>query len=309
MLAIRGPEASLDWPLARIAVRADPGGAAVLSLGKDPARLVIDDPATQDMLRGHVRRWPRPGMGWRAALAACAAVVMLMVVFVDQAPRLLAPLVPAAWEDAAGYGAEAALTAGHSVCTGAAGQAALDRLVALLSAGRIQAPVRTLVLDDGLVNAFTLPGHRLLLMRGLIATSSDGDELAGVIGHELGHVQNRDPARQLIRQLGLGIIGAALGWGSVDLGGMAGTLLGLSYGRSAETAADAVAIEALQGAGLRADGLARFFARIDRADDGATFLSSHPASAERRRLTQQPATGAPAFTPAEWDAIKTMCAK
>ncbi|MBC7799784.1 MAG: hypothetical protein H7Z10_04115, partial [Gemmatimonadaceae bacterium] len=70
------------------------------------------------------------------------------------------------------------------------------------------------------------------------------------------------------------------------------------------------AIAALQAAGLRADGLARFFQRMERDDvRWVKFLSSHPATAERRQRAQQPDTGESAFTAAEWDAVQAMCTR
>ena len=56
-------------------------------------------------------------------------------------------------------------------CDGADGQRALDRLVARLAGGG--GPVQASVVDDPMVNAFTLPGRRVVVMRGLIAAAGD----------------------------------------------------------------------------------------------------------------------------------------
>ena len=111
----------------------------------------------------------------------------------------------------------------------------------LRAAGGIEPAVRIAVLDDRMVNAPTLPGGRVLVMRGLIDKAQDGAELAGVIAHELGHVAHRDPTTLLLRQLGIGFITASLGWNDAlaNAGGIAQDGLPCLYSRRAEAAADA----------------------------------------------------------------------
>ena len=293
------------WPLNGVAAEGVPGGAVRLRFGRDLARLVVDDPVYLEALRLGVRRWPRPARGWGLALAACAALVALAVLAVDWAPGMLAPFVPQSWEARLGKGAQSAMLRGRR-CTGADGQRALDGLVARLAGGA--GPVQASVVDDGMVNAFTLPGRRVVVMRGLIASSGDGDELAAVVAHELGHVAHRDPTKALLRAMGLNLVMTSLGLGGVDGGQVAGVLLTLSYGRAAETAADAYALQSLRAAGLRADGLARFFTRIEgKGGSLPAFLSDHPATTERRIKAQAGPEGAPAFTAAEWTALRGMC--
>ena len=295
------------WPLNGVRAEAEPGGAVRFRFGAGPARLVVDDPDDLALLLPAVRRRPRRPVGWGVALAACLAVAGLSVALVHSGPDLLAPLVPLEWEAGLGSGVESAMLR-RGRCTGAEGQAALDRLVARLAPPG--GPVRAAVADDPMVNAFTLPGRRVVVMRGLIASAGDGDELAGVVAHELGHVAHRDPLKGLLRAMGLNVVAVGLGWGGMDGGQAAGTLLGLSYGRAAEAAADDYAVQSLHAAGLRADGLARFFRRIGHEGGLPAFLSDHPPTAEREARAAQAGTeGAPAFTPAEWDALRGMCAK
>ena len=203
-----------------------------------------------------------PGIGLRwsgGSVAGLVAVAFLL----DATPRLAAPLVPAAWENRLGGLVETVLMHDRQTCKGVAGQRALEALVARLRvAGGIEPVVRIAVLDDRMVNALTLPGGRVLVMRGLIDKAQDGAELAGVIAHELGHVAHRDPTTRLLRQLGIGFIAASLGWNDAlaNAGGIAQDLMTLLYSRRAEAAADAAGEAYLNRAGLRADGLGRFFA-------------------------------------------------
>ncbi|MDH7499457.1 MAG: M48 family metalloprotease [candidate division NC10 bacterium] len=70
------------------------------------------------------------------------------------------------------------------------------------------------ILDDESINALALPGGYIYVTRGLLAVANDEAELAGVIGHEVGHASSRHAARQvtkatLFQLLSLGVLGAA----------------------------------------------------------------------------------------------------
>jgi predicted Zn-dependent protease len=65
------------------------------------------------------------------------------------------------------------------------------------------------VVDDPIVNAFALPGGFIYVTRGILAHFDSEAELAGVLGHEIGHVTARHSAsqmsRQQLQQIGLGV--------------------------------------------------------------------------------------------------------
>ena len=223
---------------------------------------------------------------------------------IDRAPDLLAPLLPTSLTDAIGTIAVDSLFPGARACTGQPGQQALDDLAGRLAVAAGLPPVRIMVLDVHLANAMAVPGGRVVLLRGLIEQSGDGAMLAGVLAHELGHVQHRDPERAVLRQLGLGAFAAVLG---ADVGRLAGTLVAWSYGRAAEAAADAAALSVLRGAGLRADGLSRFLAAAGTRREPPAWLSDHPDTASRVRRTATDPAGKEPLSPAEWAAVRAIC--
>jgi Zn-dependent protease with chaperone function len=319
------------WSLARMraAPEADPDGVVTLTVRDAPGELLVDDTGDLDMLRhagvrlsGH-RAWSR--RGWIAVCVGSIAVLGIGALALNTLPRWLAAAIPEAWERRLGDPAEALMTASSTRCTETAGQAALEHLVERLrQAGGITMPVTISVLDDRTVNAFTLPGGHILVMRGLIDEADDGPVLAGVIAHELGHVAHRDSTTLLLRSMGFSVVLHMMGLG--DMGSAAAngasSLMSLAYGRAAETAADDTALALLTGAGLRADGLSRFFGHMmerdgakdpDKRDVGKepalNWLSTHPSSVERRARTARPATGEMPFTGAEWLAVRTMCVR
>ena len=306
------------WPVGQIVAIEAPDSRGAVTLARDgqPARLIVNDAALlRSLAEAGVRM--RRGRAWRtwhwvALVGGSVAGLVAAALLLDAMPRLAAPLIPAAWENRFGDLVEAVLLHNRRTCAGAAGQRALEKLVARLrAASGIEPAVRIAVLDDPMVNALTLPGGRVLVMRGLIDKAQDGAELAGVIAHELGHVAHRDPTTLLLRQLGIGFIAASLGWNDAlaNAGGIAQDLMTLSYSRRAETAADAAGEAYLNRAGLRADGLGRFFAHVEAtAGHGPiALLATHPPTEERRAHATRSTDGAAPLSEAEWAAVRGMC--
>lgn len=229
-------------------------------------------------------------------------------------PGLLAPVVPASWEQR--YGDALVGDFGDKFCRGPGGQEALAKLAARLqppAKGRRRFDMR--VVDVPIVNAAALPGNHIVIFRELLAEADGPDELAGVLAHEIAHVDNRDVTEGMIRELGFGMVITALGG---TTGGNADMLLGSRYTRAAEAAADRDAIAALRRAGISPVPTAKFFARLGAGERklgriGAAFsyLSTHPLSDRRRAAFQNSYDPHARYTPAlnrdDWEAIFNIC--
>ena len=138
------------------------------------------------------------------------------------------------------------------------------------------------VADDKVVNAYAMPGGFIVMHSGLLNLAGSAEEVAGVLAHEVMHVEKRHSLKGMAKALGLAAT-VSLVFG--DLGGLAslgGDLLGLKFSRDHELEADTEGLKSLVGAGLRPEGMAAFFRKMaaqDKLDLG--FLSTHPASEER----------------------------
>lgn len=157
-------------------------------------------------------------------------------------------------------------------------------------------------LDDPIVNAFALPGGYVYITRGILAYLNSEAALAGVVGHEIGHVTARHGVQRYTQQA---ILGAGLGIGSIlsenfaqyaDLAGQAAGLLLLKYGRDDERQSDRLGVEYATALGYDTTDMAEFFHTLDRlrpADGGGlpSWMSTHPDPGERwntvRELTRQ----------------------
>lgn len=135
------------------------------------------------------------------------------------------------------------------------------------------------------VNAFAMPGGYMVVYTGLIRAAGGAEELAGVLAHEAQHVERRHTLRHLIHTLGWqAMLSLAMGNLSGGAWGQLVDQLGrLKYSRDLEREADLRGLEALRRAGIGADGMARFMARLA-AGEGQVpaLLTSHPASRERQ---------------------------
>lgn len=248
---------------------------------------------------------------WPAVVGftALSAAVMLLV---WKAPEALAPLIPMSWEQKMGDAMVGDL--GGRICDGKDGQQALDALVQRIDPKGEKLRVRIVNVD--MVNAAALPGGQIVIFRGLLQEAKTPDELAGVLGHEIGHVRNRDVMQALLRQMGLSFV---LGGVGGDVGGALNSLLSASYSRATESRADDYAIGLMHKSNVSPVATAQFFERmatdekkLGKGAIAASYLSSHPMSDDRRRVfmdsQRKGAAYTPVVTPQQWRAIVDACA-
>lgn len=155
------------------------------------------------------------------------------------------------------------------------------------------------VVDADDLNAFAIPGGHVYVNRGLVARTRSMSELAGVLGHEIGHVVRRHSVAQMKKKtranVVVGLFCGITGWCSNDMAQIAinvgGAALFASYSRADEADADSVAVEMLHRAGIDPRGVSSMFERLleeRQAHPNAVtvFLSSHPLEEDRVERTR-----------------------
>jgi predicted Zn-dependent protease len=156
------------------------------------------------------------------------------------------------------------------------------------------------VVDSKEVNAFALPGGFIYVNRGLIERAQELDELAGALGHEIGHVVRRHSVQQMEKQTGANV---AVGLGctltrlcnsdvaraAIQVGGAA---LFARYSRKDEAEADSEAVINVIRVGIDPHGIPSLFHRL--LEERRTsprfieaFFASHPLEEDRIRATER----------------------
>jgi Zn-dependent protease with chaperone function len=262
-------------------------------------------------------------IGW--SLAAIVSVGLLITYGISALANRLAPMVPWNTEVSLGNAAEQQILqqlnggVAARVCTekaDGAGAIALQTMVDRLTRhASLPGKADIKILDMAMENAFTLPGGKILLMRGLIEKAQSPDEVAGVLAHELGHMVHRDAMRGLIHAGGVSfIIGTLLGdftgAGALIIGSK--FLIGNRYSRENESEADRFAIDIMTKAGGDVKALGRFLARVAKVpgEKQMELLLSHPVTDDRitEINSRAPAwQGQAILTADEWSALKAAC--
>ncbi len=311
-----GPVARDDTGMARIA-RAD----AVAAVLCDDASLVaaLRRRGAGDIRRGRVSGWPKIA-AWSCAAAAAAGLFFWLGL--PLIARQAAQAMPVAWETALGVNTADQIIRllarpNGDTCETPEGRAALDRMTAQLTAAATpRLPLHVRVVDSKLVNALTLPGGEVLVLRGLLDFAEHPNELAAVLAHEFAHSDLAHPTEIAIKS-GLGALTVGLLLGDVFGGSavviLAQSLMTAGYTHEVETQADDRMLATLRQAGLRSPPAAAFFERLVKKDGDVSgpfaILDTHPPSMARAdRLRRAVPQGADALNQGEWQALKALCA-
>ena len=147
--------------------------------------------------------------------------------------------------------------------------------------------IKVHVIQKDEINAFALPGNHLAIYTGLLQDCDNADEVAGVIAHELAHMQKNHVMKKLVKEIGMGAI-ISLTSGS---GGTVSEILHLlsssAYDRKLETEADITGVDYLMNAKINPEGLAQFLFRMATSEKdmpkAVYWISTHPESEERAK--------------------------
>lgn len=306
------------WGYHEISVLKDEGARGPLRLARDLARLTVDAPdfpaalyAAAPRLRPHTL--PNRLRRALAAIAVSIGAVAALWLALPWLTEGVVALIPTAAEERLGDReiVDLRIILGEP-CGAAAGQAALDRLMDRLTA-HAALPFRPKVAVESveIVNAFALPGGRIVVLRGLLDEAKSADELAGVLAHELTHAWKRHPLRHQMASAGIGVL-AEMVLGYSSTGDFGAFMAELTYSRAEESEADAGALVLLREADISSAGLADFFERLSHGAEASipAYLSNHPTPADRFAAVRAGAVQGttPALTPADWSALKRICA-
>lgn len=163
-----------------------------------------------------------------------------------------------------------------------------NKLVSMTEAGK--SPYKFdfhLLADKNTVNAFALPGGQIFITLALYDRLKTEDQIAGVLGHEIGHVINRHSAEHIAKQeLTQGLI-QATDIASGDPGMISrfvGNMVNMKYGREDELESDEYGVKYLVEAGYKPEAMIEVMQILKEASGGGNqpeFMSTHPSPDNR----------------------------
>jgi predicted Zn-dependent protease len=164
----------------------------------------------------------------------------------------------------------------------------------LTAIGQNPANWEAVVFESKEANAFALPGNKIGVYEGMFAIATDVNELAAVVGHEVGHNQAEHARERLssaaATQTGVQLLGAALQIGNIGYASEIAGLLGagvqygliLPYSRNQELEADSIGLINMAQAGYDPRAAIKLWQNMQAAGERAPeFLSTHPAPESR----------------------------
>lgn len=223
--------------------------------------------------------------------------------------------IPIEWERKLGESAYKNFLADQEIVKEGAAVSAIEEMTHRLIAQIPDNPYEfeVTVVKSDVVNAFALPGGYVVVFTGLMKKAESGEEVAGVLGHELNHVLQRHGLERMVRQLGfVALVSIVLG----DQQGVAGVMkrlgvefMTLKFGREQETEADMTGLQLLVRAKIDPSGMITFFQRLAEKDEGRMeWLSTHPMSQGRAERLKAEVASMPKMTPTpftfEWGIVR-----
>ncbi|MBA56432.1 MAG: peptidase M48 [Pseudomonadales bacterium] len=273
-----------------------------LSILKHPA--LHNDPVVQQQVK-KARNTKRLAWGIFGSVGALLiAIPLCIILFMDSITGVLAPHVPAEWEESLGETAFEQYTLGQEFLD----QEDTDRLLTPLvqplldNLNNDRYQYRFHISRDEQVNAFALPGGYIVINSGLILKADSADEVLGVVAHEIAHVTEQHSVRNIMGTAGVYLtINAMLGDMTGLLAVMADAapfLINQSYSRGFESEADEEGLALLHRAAINPEGLVTFFEKLraleqekvetmageensEAMETTLKFLSTHPATEDR----------------------------
>lgn len=168
------------------------------------------------------------------------------------------------------------------------------------------------IVKEEQANAFAILGGHIFVFTGLIDIAENPEELAAVLAHEMGHVEERHVVDRLVKEIGVTVLFSVLSGGDpVLVGEVAKASVSSAFNRSQETEADEFAMKTLEQASISPRHIASLFRRIKEEyggyDERLEFLMSHPNMNKRiKESLEYPLADdfQPDSISVDWEAVK-----
>ena len=290
---------------------------------KDPALIIAFRRAAPSALMAHLERAAEQvrrarhshRVLWGSAVGVVVGLGLMLWFGSDLIVEWAVARIPVSWEQKLGETVYQDFLAKETVLKEGPAVTAVQDMIQRMTAKILNNPYtfQVSVVQSPMVNAFALPGGYVVVFTGLMKKAESGEEVAGVLSHELNHVLQRHGMERIVRTMGLAAVVSVLVGDQQGLIGLARQLgmelATLKFGREQETEADVTGIRLLHDARIAPDGMIRFFERLSEKDkERVELFSTHPMSAARAERLKAELAALPKQTPEpftfEWKGVQ-----
>lgn len=281
-------------------------GRYTLTVADDPAKALLRGFLAQGLQGGarqaaSTRRW---SVGLMVGLIAVP--LLILAVFVAQSDRIVdwaVSQIPVETEIKLGRQAFAQQRQALAIADDHPALPMLRELGSKITQGSPY-PYEFHITRDPTVNAFAMPGGFVVFNTGLLEKAGSAEEVAGVLAHEVQHVERRHGLRGLVHAAGWRItLSLVLGEAGGSMAAAWAENLGnLKFSRDQESEADRLGLDRLVANRIDPKGMLEFFRKMAKEGDGVpALLSSHPASEARFAAIEQAIPADARFAPLPYD--------
>ena len=260
---------------------------------------------------------------WITAGIACIIAAVFFVI-PALAPIVL-PHMPKSWDEGLGEYASKYFVDESAQCNSLAGNLALNKIGSKLGVEDNDFKLNISVQRSEMINAFALPGGRVLVHSALIDDVKSQEELIGVLAHEAAHVHFRHGSERMLRSVMTTIVIDTLTGGAGSAVYLGSEYMMMNYGQDQESAADLWAVERLAKMNVEPSKMADFFTRMElemaESEDGemldkiSEYVSTHPSNKKRAqdiedlaiKLKGDDFIAKQLLSDKEWQDIKQIC--
>lgn len=181
--------------------------------------------------------------------------------------------------------------------------------------GIVPDSIKLHIIQNTEVNAFALPGNNIVVFTGLINYAKTAEELAGVMSHEIGHVQKEHVKKKLIKEIGITMLATlAGGEGGQEIARtVTETLSSRAFDRDYEREADEYAVEVMAKANANPEHFSNIMFRLSQEQsipEALVWMSTHPDTKERvadiiKHSKKYSVTSQPLLK-MDWEEVKTL---
>jgi beta-barrel assembly-enhancing protease len=293
---LRDVEASFDFGRQSSRVKYTKGGGEIIIEGNDAANFIKEMQTEQSKAwhkKSGGKEWIRNGV---LLLGIIGLLVLLYLLIVPWLSEKLAAKVSVKTEQQLGDAAYDAM--GFVDMEDKEASLVLNDFF-----GAMDVPsaynIRITVVKDNVVNAFALPGGRIVVYSALLKQMESYPELAALLSHEFTHVNNKHSTKSIFRRLGskvfIGLLFGRFGTVTSVLVNHADDLKSLKYSRSLEKEADMDGLQILTQRKINPDGFTALFSHLKAAVPSNSlpeFLGSHPDVDKRIEYIKESSKGA-----------------